>query len=114
MPMNLASALSDDKKLTVLFRVEPGCLGPKGKDYIEDFCHFAGKEFAEVDADFVRWQIVPRYDKSLPETQYLLAGKQLTYSQACKYLALFGKELDDFEMHLNEKLSELIDEHLGR
>lgn len=112
--MITANSLPDDKKLIVLFRVEPGCLGPNGKDYIEDFCYFAAKALAEVDAGFVRWQIVPRYDKSLPETQYLLAGKQLTYQQACKYMVLLGKELDDFEMHLNDKLSELIDEHLGR
>ncbi len=112
--MITTNSLPDDKKLIVLFRVEPGCLGPNGKDYIEDFCYFAAKALAEVDADFVRWKIVPRYDKSLPETQYMLAGKQLTYQQACKYMALLGKELDDFEMHLNDKLSELIDEHLGR
>ncbi|MCE0557566.1 hypothetical protein [Motilimonas sp. E26] len=112
--MSQNQVLPDEKKLTVLCRVEPGCLGPDGKNYIEEFCRFAEQEFTEIDRDFVHWLIVPRYDKSLPETQYQLAAKNLTYQQACKYLALFGKELDEFESHLNEKLAELIDQHLGR
>ena len=112
--MSQTHTLSEEKKLTVLCRVEPGCLGPDGKDYIEAFCVFAQGELTTIDRDFVHWLIVPRYDKSLPETQYQLASKNLTYAQACKYLEMFGKQLDDFETHLNEKLAELIDQHLGR
>ena len=29
--------LSDEKKIRVMYRVEPGCLGPEGADHIEDF-----------------------------------------------------------------------------
>ena len=29
------------KKLLVMYRIEPGCLGPQGADYVEEFCVFA-------------------------------------------------------------------------
>lgn len=102
------------KKLTVTFRVEPGCLGPDGMDHIEGFCKHAKKSVAELDSDFVRWVIVPRYDKSLAETEYKTNNKILDHNKAQMYLKVFGKDLDDFEEHLQEKLSELIDEYLGR
>lgn len=102
------------KKLTVTFRVEPGCLGPDGMDHIENFCKFAKKEVVDLDADFVRWVITPRFDKSLPETEYKTNNKRLDYDKAQKYLQVFGKELDDFEEHLQDKLAELIDQFLGR
>jgi len=47
--------LPEEQKLAVTYRVEPGCLGPQGVDYIDDFCIFAEKAVAELDSDFVRW-----------------------------------------------------------
>jgi hypothetical protein len=41
------------KKLTVTFRVGPGCLGPDGIDHIEGFCKFAKKEVDGLDSDFI-------------------------------------------------------------
>ncbi|MFT2091720.1 hypothetical protein [Paraglaciecola sp. 2405UD69-4] len=102
------------KKLTVTFRVEPGCLGPDGIEHIEKFCKFAKKEVAGLDSDFVRWVITPRYDKSLPETEYKTNNKRLDHEKAEKYLTIFGKDLDEFEEHLQDKLSILIDEFHGR
>ena len=94
----------------VLFRVEPGCLGPDGIEHIEKFCNFAEIEVANVDADFVHWDIVPRFDKTLPEIEYRISHKRLTHDKALKYLSLFDKNLDEFEEHLNDKLALLIDE----
>ncbi|GAA0855806.1 hypothetical protein [Aliiglaciecola litoralis] len=102
------------KKLTVTFRVEPGCLGPDGADHIEGFCKHAKQVVASLDSDFVRWVIVPRYDKSLDETEYRTNGKRLDYDKAALYLNVFGKDLDEFEEHLQDSLSDLIDEYLGR
>ncbi len=104
--------LPKDKKLTVLYRVEPGCLGPEGKGHIGEFCSFAQKEFESVDSDYVHWLIVPRYDKSLPETQYKICDKKLTYNKAAKYLEMFTKNIDEFEEHLHEKLAYLIDSYI--
>ncbi|MCW9012966.1 MAG: hypothetical protein OQL06_04220 [Gammaproteobacteria bacterium] len=111
--MNNKLPLAQDKKLTVLFKVEPGCLGPEGKDHVAEFCSFAEKEMESVDSNFVHWEILPRHDKSQPEMQYKVANKTLTHSQAEKYLSLFEKELDEFEGHLHDKLAILIDEFLG-
>ena len=106
--------LPQDKKLTVVFRVEPGCLGPNGSAHIEDFCGFARTQVESVDADFVHWQIVPRHDKSLPEMQYEVSSKRLNHIQAEKYLQVFDKSLDEFESHLFEKVTHLIETYLGR
>ncbi len=102
------------KKLTVTFRVEPGCLGPDGADHIDGFCKHAKKSVAGLDSDFIRWVITPRYDKSLPETEYKTNNKRLSRDKAQLYLNVFGKDLDEFEEHLDDKLSELIDEYLER
>jgi hypothetical protein len=102
------------KKLTVTFRDEPGCLGPEGIIHIDGFCKFAKKEVARLNSDFVRWVITPRYDKTLLETEYKTNNKRLDHDKAEKYLRVFGKELDDFEEHLQDKLSILIDQYLGR
>ncbi|MCF2948300.1 hypothetical protein L0668_09300 [Paraglaciecola aquimarina] len=112
--MGLSLPLPLYKKLTVTFRVEPGCLGPDGADHIDGFCKYAKKAVAKLDSDFVRWVITPRYDKSLPETEYKTNNKKLDHDKAEKYLRVFDKELDDFEEHLQDKLSVLIDEYLGR
>ena len=98
----------------VLFRVEPGCLGPDGIDHIEKFCLYAEKQVASVDADFVHWDIVPRLDKKLPEIEYKVSHKKLSHDKAAKYLNIFSKNLDEFEAHLNDKLTLLIEEFLTR
>lgn len=102
------------KKLTVMFRVEPGCLGPDGKDHIEGFCKYAKKEVAMLHSDFIRWVITPRWDKSLPESEYKTNNKRLDHDKAEKYLSIFGQQLDGFEEALQDKLAQMIDEYLGR
>lgn len=102
------------QKLMLTFRVEPGCLGPDGVDHVEGFCAYAKNAVAALDAGFVSWNIVPRHDKLLAETEYRINGKGLNEQQAALYLKACGKELDVFEEHLQDRLAELIDEYLGR
>lgn len=99
------------KKLNVLFRVEPGCLGPDGINHVERFCKYAA---LRMDASYIRWVITPRYDKSLPEIEYKVGNKQINPYQAQQYLIVLDKSMEDFEEILQEKLAELIDEFLGR
>lgn len=102
------------KKLTVTLRVEPGCLGPDGLDHVESFCLYAKHEVIDFYSDFVQWVITPRYDKTLVETEYTTNNKRLSYDKAEKYLGVFGNNVEEFEEHIHEKLSALIDKYLGR
>ncbi|KFZ38581.1 hypothetical protein HR45_03925 [Shewanella mangrovi] len=107
---------SDDNKfrITVLYRVEPGCLGPTGVDYIEEFCRYAQAEFEKLAYDAMAWQIVPRYDKTLAEIQYQLGGKNLSKEQAAIYFDKHGINFARFEELLDLKIADLIEQHLGR
>ena len=111
--MKMNSPLSQDKKLTVVFRVEAGCLGPKGEDHIDEFCRIATNDFKSIDSDFIHWKITPRDNKSLSEMEYRINNKNLSHDKAATYLDLFKKNLDEFEEHLHDKLAVLIDQYLG-
>jgi hypothetical protein len=104
---------SEDKKLTLIIRVESGCLGPKGLDIVDDFCRLAQKEFESFYADFMHWQIVPRHDAASPEMSYYIDKKRLDSAKAAKYLALFDQDLASIETELEEKLTGLINTYLG-
>ncbi len=103
-----------DAKLTLLFRVEPGCLGPDGKVYIDEFCHLAQQAFASNQHPWLAIKIVPRYDKQRPETEYLLGERGLNRSKAERYMMLHGKALSQLECQLNDLISDLIDHYLRR
>lgn len=112
--MQPVNALPKNKKLNVLYRVEPGCLGPDGLEGIERFCRFAQQSVEALDAGFVHWDILPRIDKSLAEMEYRVLEKRLNHQQAAKYLSYFDKDLDEFEEHLHDRLGLLIESFLGR
>ena len=111
--MKSSLPLANKKKLTLVFRVEPGSLGPDGGDHVDAFCEFAQRQLASLDADFMQWVIVPRRDKSLAEMEYQVDTKKLNHHQAEKYLQIFDKSLDDFEGDLAAELSRLIGQFLG-
>ena len=95
-------------KINVICRVEPGCLGPDGAD------HVAQQEFDKVDPCSVDWELIPRWDKTKPEIQYLLAGKLLNEQQTKMYLSAMGREHDDFEGRLFQQLTSCINQFFGR
>lgn len=108
------SASEPTPKMTVICRVEPGCLGPEGHLYIEDFCLQAQPLFGKIGRQYIAWQIVPRYDKKLPEIQYQLHGRNVPRDKADTFLRYHQHTLEQFEERINELLSTLIDIHLGR
>ncbi len=112
--MKNAVALADEKKLALIYRVEPGCLGPNGASHIEGFCDFAQKEIEQLDAAYVLWTITPRHNKSLPEMQYSIGSRNISREQAERYAAALQKNLDEFESHLVEKLADLINAYMGQ
>lgn len=101
-------------KATILVRIEPGCLGPTGADYIEEFCAFAGPVFTKINAAFLNWQLTPRYDKSLPEIQYHINGRPLSNEKAKQYLAAFHCDIANIEEDISAKLSICIDKFFER
>ena len=111
--MSEISQLSNDQKLKVTYRVEPGCLGPEGAKYVRKFCKFAEQAVVDLDAEFIEWHIVPRFNKGVSEMRYTVNKKQLTHDKADKYLSMFGKELDEFEGHLEERLATIIDDFMS-
>jgi len=104
--------MSDDKKLTLLYRVEPGCLGPKGVEYIEDFCSYANKQLCAPE--FAVYRFVARYDKNMPELQYSVAERNLSTIQAETYLNHFNTNKSQFEEQLDELLTQAIDNFFDR
>jgi len=106
--------LPQEKKLIVECRVEGGCLGPVGDDYVDGFCDFVSKEFSSWEANIINWHVVPRTDKSLSELQYKLAGRSLSREQAKKYLELFEKNIDELEAEIEETLIVLIEEYMSK
>lgn len=105
--------LHEDKKLSIRYFVEAGCLGPEGKSHISAFCDFAQSKLQALESDCFVLCIEPKQDKSLPEIQFSIVNKMMNRSQAEKYLAVFDQKLDDFEEHLVGELTNLINEYMG-
>ncbi len=97
------------KKLLIMYRIEPGCLGPQGIDYVEEFCVFAKQKLKDRHSHCLRWTIKPRYDKSLPELEFQLKNVVVSREHATKYMDSFDIDIDAFEEELEEGLADLID-----
>ncbi|MFM2485462.1 hypothetical protein [Celerinatantimonas yamalensis] len=95
--------------LKLIMRIEPGCLGPEGALHVERFCEFASEPFNRLGGQAMDWQLIPRFDKQLPEIEYWLNEHKLTATQAQRYLKLWSIDLEQQEEHTSELLSELID-----
>ena len=106
--------LSAQKKMTVIFRMEPGSLGPDGKQYVDEFCAFAQTQLQACAEYYLNWIIVPRLDKTLSEMKYQLGDKVLNQQQAEKYLSLFGENYAHFEDQLENNLEAIINQFFGR
>jgi len=106
--------LPQEKKLIVECRIEGGCLGPTGDDYVEDFCDFVKSEFSSWETNIITWEITPRWDKSQLERQYKVAGRNISWSQAEKYLKLFEKNIDELEAEIDESIMVLITEYMSK
>jgi len=106
--------LPTQKKMTVIFRMEPGSLGPDGKQYVDEFCAFAQTQLQACAEYYLNWIIVPRLDKTLSEMKYQLGDKVLNQQQAEKYLSLFGENYAHFEDQLENNLEAIINQFFGR
>ena len=112
--MTLIDTIPENKKMLVLFRVEPGALGPDGREYIEEFCDFAQLQLQACAKPYIIWSIIPRFDKQLVEIEFQFAGKKLPANKANQYLNVFGDNLADFEDQLENHLEAIINQYFGR
>lgn len=104
----------DNKRITVIFRVEPGSLGPDGNQYIDDFCQFAQQQLQACAEPYINWSIVPRRDKKMAEIAFQLANKKLTPAQAGQFLLVFGLSFEHFEAEIESNLEAIINQYFGR
>lgn len=103
-------------KLTILYRVEPGCLGPDGDQHVDQFCDQAEKQIThnpEFLNHIVTWVIEPRRDKTLPEMQFKLISKNISHGQAETYLKTAGHELEDLESSFIQSITSQVNHYLG-
>jgi len=105
--------IEDERKLVVVFRVEPGSLGPDGVDHVIGFCLYSQQELENNNEKLVRCEIIPRNDKSLPEMEYRVSNKKLSHGQASKYLSALGGSLDAFDDALLDSMSNFIEQYMG-
>ena len=103
-----------DQKLRILYRLESGCLGPKGEIHVNAFCQYAKAELAELFPNIIEWNIEPRLSLQEPETNYQLINKSISREQARTYLNALGKDIDDVEAKLFRSISDSINHYLGR
>lgn len=104
--------ISDERKIRLMYRVEPGCLGPDGANHIEDFCRFANKHIKSPY--YGLFVFLPRYDKQKDERQYSVNSRNLSQVQAKAYLNHFDINIDNFEEQLDELLAKAIDLYFKR
>jgi hypothetical protein len=112
--MTLIDTIPENRKMLVLFRVEPGSLGPDGAEYIKEFCDFAQLQLQACARPYITWFIVPRFDKQLVEMEFQISAKKLSASKANQYLNAFGENLTDFEDELENNLEAIINQYFGR
>jgi len=103
-----------DKKLVILFRMEPGSLGPEGQNYIQEFCDFAQVQLQASAKPYITWAIVPRFDKTLSEMEFQISGKKVPETKAKQYLKVFDENLSDFEDELENNLEAIVNQFFGR
>ena len=114
--MILNNSIPENKKITVIFRVEPGSLGPNGVDHVEDFCNFAQLQLQSPPycREYITWCIEPRLDKQLVEMEFHILSKKLPQGKVKQYLNLFGENLAVFEEQLGNNIEIMINQYFGR
>jgi hypothetical protein len=112
--MSATNAFPENRKMTVIFRIEPGSLGPDGVEHVTEFCLFAQTQLQACSVEYLKWFIEPRFDKSLGEINFQLNNKALTQEQAEKYLTVLGESYEHFEDQLENNLEAMIDQYFGR
>jgi len=103
--------LPQDKKLLVIYRLEPVCLGFVGREKINQFCAHITKNILPVDSGFIKWTVLPRLEAKEKEIEFSVDGKLLKQHQVVRYLSVFDRDYDLFEDTINQSIMEQIDHY---
>ncbi|WP_119393276.1 hypothetical protein [Salinibius halmophilus] len=106
--------LAEHQLLNITYRIEPGTLGSNGMDFIEGFCGFLMNQSQDFYPQVIRLNIVPRYDKSLPEKDFFVMKKHISYEQAEKYLQAINLDIEDIEDQLDDRTSLMVDDYFAQ
>ncbi|MCV6590599.1 MAG: hypothetical protein OIF57_16470 [Marinobacterium sp.] len=112
--MNEHAQVPENMRLSVIARIEAGCLGPEGDSHIEPFCRYANKAFFGVNKNVVDWFIIPRTESKAPEFEYQIQKRRLSDEKTDKYLEMLGTSLADFEQDLNNRICDVIEQYMER
>jgi hypothetical protein len=104
--------MNKDMRIQLLYRVEPGCLGPDGIDQIEAFCQFAAEKIPPPN--YAIFSFTPRYDKLLDEKEYSLMNRKISDAQVTNYFEKIDKPLDEFESQVDELIAFAVDAFFNR
>ena len=103
--------LPQEKKLFVIYRLEPVCLGSVGYKKINQFCAHITKNVLPIDSGFIKWTVLPRLKAKEREIEFRMGGKLLKKHQVVRYLAVFDRDYDLFEDTINQSIMEQIDHY---
>ncbi|PHS20566.1 MAG: hypothetical protein COA86_01050 [Kangiella sp.] len=105
--------IPQDKKLLVIYRLEPECLGTIGHKQINYFCAHITKRILPVDSDFVKWTVLPRLAATEKEVEFRLNGKLLQLPQVVRYLTVFNRDYDAFLDSINNAVLKQVDHYFN-
>ncbi|CCQ10051.1 putative orphan protein [Pseudoalteromonas luteoviolacea B = ATCC 29581] len=85
-------------------------MGPEGKNHIEAFC--AQQNETPWQNSFAQLLVVPRFDKSLPEWEYLHKTKRLTETQISAVLQSFKISQSDLEDQIEHFIADAVSTYM--
>ncbi|MCF2857764.1 hypothetical protein L1286_09795 [Pseudoalteromonas sp. SMS1] len=94
-------------QVCIQLRLEPGCMGPQGKEHIEAFCK--KENTTPWQNNFAIVSVVPRYDKTLPEWEYRLKNKLLKAEQVVRVVEMHNITKADLEEEIETHIAQEID-----
>lgn len=110
----LSHQLPPETQLTILYTVEPGCLGPQGDQLIDQFCKFIAEKLNSTFGENCLWIIQYKTHLSAHHIDYQIDNKRLNREQAKQFLHASQKDIEHFENDVDELVVEYIEEFLGR
>jgi hypothetical protein len=93
------------EKLLLTYRVEPSCLGPDGISRIKDFCNNLTTAFVYYHNNYLIYQFIPVYDKTLAAMKLSINYEYLSEAKSSLYMGFFTQTLESFGEDLQDQFT---------